>query len=324
MSANQVTLRRYRGRPDDALLAVIAQSATEEPYSAEKVAFDLSVPGINQDRDIIVCELDGRVVGYAQILIDTVKDARQGRLVARIPTGSPHDTQAARGTLLWAARRMQGEIAEGGRPVTLVELVKEEELERREFLDDAGFLTIRHYRILRVDNPADIADIPLPENHSYIHGPGMQGAEEYVAMFNETWIDHYGFIPLTVQNFLHDINDDPEYNPSLDIVISRADGRFVGFAFCRLEPSDAMLGEVMAIGVRRGYRGTGLGRKLLTHSVRTIVELGAKQVELTVDTENPTGAEGLYESVGFKVISMKRRYRLSQDGIIRLATLNVS
>ena len=123
--------------------------------------------------------------------------------------------------------------------------------QRREFLDDAGFLTIRHYRILRVDNPADIADIPLPENHSYIHGPGMQGAEEYVAMFNETWIDHYGFIPLTVQNFLHDINDDPEYNPSLDIVISRADGRFVGFAFCRLEPSDAMLGEVMAIGVRR-------------------------------------------------------------------------
>jgi ribosomal protein S18 acetylase RimI-like enzyme len=58
------------------------------------------------------------------------------------------------------------------------------------------------------------------------------------------------------------------------------------------------------------------------HSVRTLVEHGAERIELVVDSENATGAERLYESVGFGVTSMKRRYQLAQDGIIRLATLD--
>jgi mycothiol synthase len=141
-------------------------------------------------------------------------------------------------------------------------------------------------------------------------------------MFNDTWIDHYGFIPLTVDLYKHDLDDDPDYSPSLDIVLARSDGRFVGFSFCRLELSDPELGEVMVIGIRRGSRGLGLGRILLTHSVRTLAEHGAKRIVLAVDSENPTGAERLYESVGFKVTSMKRRYQIGQDDVVRLATLD--
>ena len=322
MRTDHLKLRHYRGHSDDAVLAEIARVDTGEPYSAEKIAYDLSVPGINQEKDITLCEMDGHVIGYSQVVIDNVKDVRQGRLISRLAKDTALDQLAAREMLLWAARRMQDEIREDGRPVSIIELVKEEEFERREFLENSGFLAIRYYRIMILRDAGKVVELPLPVNHTYIHGPGAQGAVEYVAMFNETWIDHYGFIPLTVESFLHDINDDPEYNPSLDIVVSRDDGRFVGFSFCRLEGPDAKLGEVMAIGTRRGSRGIGLGRAMLTHSVRQLVNSGATQVELTVDSENPTGAERLYESVGFEVTSMKRRYQLSQDGVIRLATFS--
>lgn len=323
MTDQRLAWRVYRGKPDDLRLAEIAAGATGEPYSAEKITYDLSIPGTNQKRDITVCEFDGQIVAFGQVVIDDVRDVRQGRLVSRIEKNPQLESQVAREILLWAARRMQEEIVEGGRPVTIVEMVKEEELARREFLEDAGFLAIRYYKVMHLTEIAGMQELPLPAGHSYIHSPGAQGAEEYVAMFNETWIDHYGFIPLTVAEYLHDIIDDPDYSSELDIVIKRDDGRFVGFSLCRIEPSDTLTGEVLAIGIRRGSRGLGLGRVLLTHSIRALADAGAEQVELTVDSENSTGAERLYESVGFKVISMKRRYQLSEDSVIRLATLNV-
>jgi len=316
-------LRPYKGAGDNAALSAIAHEATGEPFTPEKVAYELNGPGLNHSRDTVVCELhDGRVIGYACIWIDDVKDIRQGRLHCRIGAQSPEPSQTAREILLWAARRMQVELDTTNRPVAIVELVKEADMVRREFLEDAGFQAIRYYHIMRLKDPDALAELPLPDGHNYLHGPGHEGAPEYVAMFNDTWIDHYGFIPLSVEEFIHDIDDDPDYNATLDIVVKRSDGHFVGFAFCRLEQMDATLGEVMAIGIRRGFRGIGLGRVLLTHAVRTLVEHGATEIELSVDSENPSGAGRLYESVGFRAISVSRRYQLSQDGVIRLATLD--
>lgn len=323
MDNSKLILRPYNGANDNPALSDIAHESTGEPYSPEKVAYELNVPGLNHVRDTVVCELpDGSIDGYACIWIDDVKEIRQGRLHCRIAARSPEPVLLAREILLWAARRMQEELDTTDRPVAIVELVKEADMVRREFLEDAGFQPIRYYQIMRLKDPAMLEEIPLPDGHHYVHGPGQEGASEYVAMFNDTWIDHYGFIPLTVEEFIHDIDDDPHYNPTLDIVVRRSDGMFVGFAFCRLEQVYATLGEVMAIGIRRGFRGTGLGRVLLTHAVRTLVGHGATEIELSVDSENPSGAGRLYESVGFRAISVSRRYQLSQDGVIRLATLD--
>ncbi len=320
MNRETTVLRNYRARTDDAVLAAVSTHATREPYTAERISYELNAPGLDRLRDITVCEYQARVGGDAVVSVDDVADTRQGRLTCRLTQDAPKF--AARDTLLWAARRMQDEIDTANSPVTLIEMVKEEDLERREFLETAGFAVIRYYRVMRLEDTAAIAEIPLPSGYTFLHGPGRDGASEYVAMFNETWVDHYGFIPLTEEHYLHDLDDDPDYNADLDIVIRRADGPYVGFSFCRLDPADVSLGEVMVIGVRRGSRGLGLGRSLLVHSVKTLALHGASKIELSVDSENPTGAERLYESVGFRIKSMKRRYRLSQDEIIRLATFN--
>jgi len=66
---------------------------------------------------------------------------------------------------------------------------------------------------MRLEEAYGLAEIDLPGGHSYVHGPGREGAEKHVAMFNETWIDHYGFTPLTKGDFLYDIESDPDYTP---------------------------------------------------------------------------------------------------------------
>jgi len=57
------------------------------------------------------------------------------------------------------------------------------------------------------------------------------------------------------------------------------------------------------VGTRREYRGRGLARaalaKVLTEGART----GYQRASLGVDADNPTGALGLYESLGFSVHS---------------------
>ncbi|WP_454300268.1 GNAT family N-acetyltransferase [Salana multivorans] len=70
---------------------------------------------------------------------------------------------------------------------------------------------------------------------------------------------------------------------------TRRTGKLQGFA-------SSYLG---ILGVVRDARGRGLAPALLTAVLRATQEAGLERVVLDVDTESPTGALGLYESVGF-------------------------
>jgi ribosomal protein S18 acetylase RimI-like enzyme len=66
-------------------------------------------------------------------------------------------------------------------------------------------------------------------------------------------------------------------------------------------------GWVKDIAVRETERGRGLGTALLQHAFREYSARGSNRVGLKVDSNNPTGALRLYESVGF---SVDRTYRI--------------
>ena len=57
------------------------------------------------------------------------------------------------------------------------------------------------------------------------------------------------------------------------------------------------------LGVRRPWRGRGLGRALLHRAFAEFWNRGLPRVTLGVDAENPHGATKLYESVGMEVES---------------------
>jgi ribosomal protein S18 acetylase RimI-like enzyme len=62
-------------------------------------------------------------------------------------------------------------------------------------------------------------------------------------------------------------------------------------------------GYVGLLGVRRPWRGRGLGKALLYRTFAEFWQRGLTRVTLGVDAESPTGATKLYESVGMTVES---------------------
>lgn len=85
---------------------------------------------------------------------------------------------------------------------------------------------------------------------------------------------------------------------------AEAVGSLVGVALCAAERTGAPgLGWIETLAVRRAWRRRGLGRALLLHSFRELERVGRTAAGLSVDAENPTGAVGLYESVGMRPVS---------------------
>lgn len=64
------------------------------------------------------------------------------------------------------------------------------------------------------------------------------------------------------------------------------------------------------VGTRRDYRGKGAARAALAMAMESAREAGFERVSLGVDAENPTGALGLYEKLGFRTKSKWITHRL--------------
>ena len=88
-------------------------------------------------------------------------------------------------------------------------------------------------------------------------------------------------------------------------VAARADGKLVGYAgISRLGRTPPFEYEIHTIGVDPAYQGQGIGRELLDRLL-TIADGGTVFLEVRTDNEP---AIGLYESVGFVKMGVRKRY----------------
>lgn len=67
------------------------------------------------------------------------------------------------------------------------------------------------------------------------------------------------------------------------------------------------------VGTRRAYRGRGLARAALAKVLAKAAEAGYQRAALGVDADNPTGALGLYEGLGFVTHKKFISYQLPLD-----------
>ena len=63
------------------------------------------------------------------------------------------------------------------------------------------------------------------------------------------------------------------------------------------------------ISVRRPWRRRGLARAITAESLRLLRDRGMTDAMLGVDADNPNGALGLYEGLGFAVDKQSAAYR---------------
>lgn len=90
-------------------------------------------------------------------------------------------------------------------------------------------------------------------------------------------------------------------------VVATADNRVVGWCDISRQffPSRAHRGE-LGMGIIPGYRGQGLGRRLIVAALNQAREAGFIRIELSVRSDN-TRAIALYEKVGFVPEGLQRR-----------------
>jgi mycothiol synthase len=98
------------------------------------------------------------------------------------------------------------------------------------------------------------------------------------------------------------------HDPSLWL-LAEDGAEIAGISLCRPHwAGNPDLGWVSVLGVRRRWRGRGLGLALLLRSFAELQARGRRSVGLGVDALNPTGAVRLYERAGMRVVRRSDQY----------------
>ena len=132
----------------------------------------------------------------------------------------------------------------------------------------------------------------------------------------EAFRDHWGARDLTEADVRRMLGD-PDNDLSLWQVAWAGD-EVVGSVIAQIYPSDneaagVRRGWLDRVSVRRSWRRQGVGRALIAASLAELRRRGMEIASLGVDSENPTGALGLYEGLGFRPDKRAAAYRKPID-----------
>ncbi|MFD1718716.1 GNAT family N-acetyltransferase [Georgenia deserti] len=124
---------------------------------------------------------------------------------------------------------------------------------------------------------------------------------------NDAFRDHWGSQPTHEERWSQNLVDNEHFRPDLSrVVVEKAAGgpRVLAFAMASVDEENwAVRGWRVAyvdlIGVRRERRGQRLAPAVMAAQMRAVRDAGLDGTILDVDTENPTGALGLYERMGY-------------------------
>jgi mycothiol synthase len=117
-------------------------------------------------------------------------------------------------------------------------------------------------------------------------------------LVEDSFAEHYGQEPTTWESWQEDMLGASTWDPAL-VWIAELSGEPVGVVICQDTEGVGWIGD---LGVVKPARGRGVGRALLEHGFAVLAARGRTLVRLNVDSDNETGAAGLYERAGMYVL----------------------
>jgi mycothiol synthase len=184
---------------------------------------------------------------------------------------------------------------------------------RQGIMDAHGYTPTRYFFDMIRPLTDPIPEPQFPAGYTLTHLPGDDDIPRWVDAFNQSFIDHWDFHPLTEEQARHWLSS-TKYIPEGNLIAEAADGTLAAFCLCWIDPDDNARnarseGWISDLGTRRGHRKIGLGRAMLLAGMHWLKAQGLDTARLGVDAENPSGALRLYESVGFTVRHKTAMYR---------------
>lgn len=242
---------------------------------------------IDLAEDAWLVEEDGRLAafGWAETLSDL------GWAV-----GVVHPDAMARGLGALLLERSERRVRErGARRVQQFSLAAD--ARAATLFERSGYGEVRRFYEMAIE----LAEAPpapaVPDGFTLERFDEHRGREFHDAL-EESFQDHWEHHGRPFDEWWQEKRNAPDFDPTLWFLIRH--GSEVA-AVVRNDPNRNGGGMVGALGVRRPWRGRGLGRALLLQTFREFHRRGVNRISLGVDSENPTGATKLYESVGMRV-----------------------
>lgn len=260
-------------------------------------------PSFTPARDITIAELDGLVVATAsREVVDTTDGFREYRLDGEV---DPAFRRRGIGLALiedGMRRHRELQAAEGNpKPPIFGSWATETQPGDIAVLESAGFEPKRWFFEMVRPDLDDIPEVALPD--------GLEIRPIDVSLARRVWDadieafqDHWGGFdgsPENLQRWL----DTPTTDLSLWVIAFDGD-EAAGGVLNAIDPEqNAALGIqrgwMNSVFTRRAWRRRGLASALIVESFRRLRERGMTSAGLGVDGDNPSGAFGLYERLGF-------------------------
>lgn len=326
-------MRMYREGDIPALAALAAACAAVDKFdkaiSVEEITQSYSQPLSEPLRQVIVIDGpaqagvdEGVPLGMARVmwLDDPEKGEKTYQMRVRIhPAVRGTGIETALAQRLMDVVRGNAAESEAIAPadMRLLGVAAQEDEISRQIFGHMGLQVARYgWKMERslaepIPRPKEVEGVTV---RNYRHPEDDEGTR---TAYNNSFIDHYEFHAFTPEIWTY-IASQPNMRFDLSWLAEIKDGQeageFAGFCICEIEEHDNARtgnkeGWIGLLGTVRGWRGVGLGKSLLLKGLHSLKEAGMETAVLGVDSESLTGANRLYESVGFTIRSLEALYK---------------
>jgi mycothiol synthase len=211
--------------------------------------------------------------------------------------------------------RRHGDPRPGGRP-EVRSLVATTERDAAATLSAVGLVPIRWSFLMRHPTLDDLPDAAMPDGLAFRPVEPDQHRAILLAD-DEAFRDHWEPRDFT-ESSMKALLDKDELDTGLWVVAWDGDevaGSVQGWIWpAENEQLGVRRGWLESISVRRPWRRRGLARAMTVEALRRLKAVGMEDAMLGVDADNPTGALGLYEALGFVVDSRMETFGWPPEG----------
>lgn len=194
----------------------------------------------------------------------------------------------------------------------------EQQTDRIELFERQGFGELRHFDELERDLAARIDDVVLPARTRLV---GFERAYDEATRrtHNAAFADHWGHRDRTPDEWRVHMTGLPDFRSDLSRLVLDDEDNVIGYALVGVHPHEfETLGRTEAwietLGVVRAWRGRGSATAMLNATMRAIRRAGLQFAALGVDSASLTGANRVYEAVGFRRFSRWTVFAKPLDG----------
>lgn len=312
-----LAFRTFRGSEDFAAMVRVQQARATadqiDPLSSyesiptwESIAREYTdITKFDPQRNMLFAEIGDQVIGYTTTEWWTEQDGTWLYLHEEFVVPDWRGRGIEQAMLKWMEQRLRA-VAAGhptqGKAVLGANATTAEQA-RRQLLLREDYQEV--FSMLEMEFTAwdQLPHTPVPAGFVVKHAE----PEQYRALWDALQAAYHGrsmFMTATEEDY-EAFEHDPTHDPSLELVAWDND-QIAGMVFVRMDRGHGVIDEC---NVGHAYRRRGLAKALMVQGLRLLEARGASMVRLHVRKHNETGAQQLYERLGFRVLKEFGRFR---------------